>query len=193
MIIETLTGYYVDDESGEVVGHEDIVIRDGSDADLPTHQYDYIVNDISTAEWVLGKMAEAEAQVMAIDARRAAINANLDAQTKPYDARITWLHRRFADELERFAAKELEGQKSRTLTTAFGKLGFRRTSGSIKVTDKDIALKWCSQHKPTAIKTVFNLLTSELKGMEDKLPVGGFEVTAPYDKFSVTTGIKSDA
>lgn len=178
MAIIEKDGYLVDDETGEVQGL----------AETPGFK----VTDLSGAEWVLEKMAQEDAGILALTARRNALTANLDAMIREHQNRREWLGMRFGHELESFAEGELAGKKTRTLPTAFGKLYFRRIPGSIIVIDKDAALAWASAEAPDAVQIETRLLVSALKGREETLPAA-FEVLPPADRFYIETGVKADS
>jgi hypothetical protein len=175
-------GYVVDIESGEVLYHEE-------------KPDTFAVTDEKTAEWVLGKMAEADARIVGLraerDARLDALIAQFDRREKAIEARRKWLAWRFIGELQSFAQTQLEGAKSRTFALGNGSLSFRKTPGSIKVDDKPAAIEWCKTHMPEAIKarTITDIVVTPLHTIADKLPAGVFIVTGPGDQFTIDTGI----
>jgi hypothetical protein len=174
----TADGWVVDAETGEIMGRHD------------THEA-FHVTDMSSAEWVLQRMQETDAQILA---ETAILQARIEAQQKRIDVqkrRRDWLDRRFGSELEVFAAQELDGQKSRTLETGFGKLSFRKGVQKIAVREgrMETAIAVCLNLFPNAVKVTESLLVSELKGHESELPGDLFEIIPAADKFTVTTGV----
>ncbi len=154
----------------------------------------FMVTDLSSAEWVLGKMQEAEARLVGIEAERAeliaATNANFDRLATVHKRRSEYLDYRFGSQLQDFAAEQLRGKKVKSLATRFGVLGFRLQPSSINILDKAAAIEWARSHMPSAIETAYSVLKSKLKGHEDQLPDDAFEVTKATDKFSIKTGVK---
>ncbi len=174
--ITTAEGWIVDTETGEIIGRADV------------HEL-FRVTDMDSAEWVLARMQETDAQILA---ETAILQARIEAQQTRIDVqrrRRDWLERRFGPELEIFAAQELDGKKTRTLQTGFGKLSFRRGVEKIVVREGCIitAVTWAKMNCPAAIKTTETILVSELKGQ--KLPDDAFEIIPAADKFTITTGV----
>jgi hypothetical protein len=172
-------GYLIDPETGEVMGHAE---------EKPAFR----VNDLPSCEWVLEKMQACDADIASLEMRRRAICANIDSQVAALRKRRQWLDMRFLSDLRAFAAEALLGSKSKTLTTPFGRLSFRRTPARIVVTDGDAAIAWAEREVPEAVKTVKSVLVSALKGRED-LPRFAFETTDPEERFGVDTGVKGES
>lgn len=172
-----VNGYLIDAETGEVL---DIV-------EAPRPQFH--VEDLASAEWVLEKMHEAEGRVAGLTARLAAITDQIGAMIREENRRSEWLQHRFGAELEAFAGRELQGQKSRSLKTPFGTLSFRSTPGSIRPLDKQGALAWAKEHAPDAVVTREDLVVTPLKDRTDLPPIL-FEVTPAGDRFYIKTGVK---
>jgi hypothetical protein len=184
----TLDGYIVDSESGEVVG----VFPAPGEVEVPAGATRFEVADQEGAEWVLKRLAEAESGLAAVEARRAALNANLDAMAAEHRARIKFLEWRFGPELGAWAARAAApGKKS--VTTAWGRVGFRRAGGRIVPRDPEAALAWAREHAPEAVKVAESLLVSKLKGREESLPGELFEVTEVEDAFYYQTGVGKGA
>ena len=176
MIELTADGYYVDTETGEITA-------------CAEQLSEFTVDSIESAEWVLQKMQEVESNILALETRKSAIIANMEAQIRQQQARANYLDFRFGPELRAFAERELAGKKARSITTPYGKFGFRRTQGSIKITNPSAALEWAMTHAPGAIQVKESLTLSPLKGRESELPANAFDVVEPCDKFTIETGI----
>jgi hypothetical protein len=176
--ITTHDGYIVDPETGEVLGHTEASER-------------FAVTDIESAEWVLSKMQEAQADVLAQRCRLDAIQSQMQAMIEDKARRCSYLEARFGHELEAFAARELEGGKSKTLKTPFGSLSFRTVPGSIRVVNVELAVVWAETFEPKAVKVSKSVLVSGLKGMESGLPSAAFEVVPPNERFRIETGVKA--
>lgn len=180
--ITTPDGWMVDAETGEVVGHAEVMVD-------PREPETFRPFNLGYAEWVLDKMQSAEALIVADEMKLRAISDNIQRRIRDQRARLEWLQRRFGADLEQLARRELDGAKTRTLILDHGKLSFRRSAGSIKVADPGQALEWARVHAPEAIKVAESVLVTPLKGRAD-LPAGVFEVTGPEDRFTVETGIR---
>ncbi len=170
--------YIVDDESGEVLG-----LADHS-------QEQFHADDLPGVEWVLERISEAQGDRTALTARKAAIIANLDRQIKAAESREAFMIQRFGPDLEAYAKAETEGKKQRYTDTAFGRLRFTKSPGSIRIDDPQKALVFCSLLFPDAVKTTQSVLVSALKGQEAELPADAFTVTPPRDTFKIETGVK---
>lgn len=170
--------YLVDDESGEVLGLAD------------QQQEKFHPSDLPGAEWVLERLSEAQGDRAALTARKAALAANLDRQIKAAEQREAFLMQRFGPDLEAYAKAETEGKKQRYTDTAFGRLRFMKTPGSIRVDDPQKALVFCALLFPEAVKTTQSVLVSALKGQEADLPADAFTVTPAHDTFKIETGVK---
>lgn len=168
-------GYVVDADTGEIIGHIDAA--------------QFTVTDRLSAEWVLERMAEADALAAAEQMRLAAVTANIEHRIKAAQKRRNWLQLRFGPELQKYAENALVGAKSRTLVLDHGRISFARSPGSIKIANMPAAVSWAQEYAPLAIKTVHSVLVSELKGMERSLPADVFSVQEPYDRCTVDTGI----
>lgn len=169
--------YLIDDETGEILGFAE-------PDKAPFHPV-----DLQGIEWVLERISEAQGDRAALTARRTALAANLDRQIKAAEVREAFLLSRFGPDLEAFAKAETEGRKARYTDTAFGRLRFMKTQGSIAVADMEKALAFAEQHQPDAIKTTRSILVSAFKGQEDALDPAAFTVTPPRDVFKIETGV----
>ena len=142
-------GAYVDAEGfvispdGEVIGFREP--ESPADPDRP-----FAVADRESAEWVLSRIADAEARVAGIEARKAAMVENFERQSKKFADRAKWLNLRFGPELEMWARRELDNQvgsrKAKSLTLDNATVGFRTNPGGIKLTDPDAAIAWLEIH-----------------------------------------------
>lgn len=178
--IEIVDGFVIDTNTGEILGHQDT-----SDQ--------FCVTDQKSAEWVLGKMQEEDAAVLALETRRQAINEQIDAMIRDHKRRRDWLEYRFGSQLKDFCERAIAGLKARSLKLIFGTIGFRLNPGSIKVRDeaKEWAVDWAEINAPEAVKVTKSLLVTPLKGREGELPGDVFDVIAPHDAFYIKTGVKA--
>ncbi len=174
MTEDIIDGYRIDTDTGEILG-------------LAEHDPAFHVTDRTSAEWVLEKLGRAAADLAALEVRRAAILANLDAQASQFNRRTDWLTARFGAELQDYATLMLIGAKRKSLQLDFGKLGFRKTNGSVKVFHAPSAIAWLQTHCPRALqpqepKILVSLIPDELR---PELPTHAFDYTPPENKFYV--------
>ena len=197
MAIIERNGYLVDDQTGEVMGVAELdAIAPDEEGGAVVTQAPFEINGKAAAEWVLKLMQQAEVEILTIETRKQAqldaTMANFEKQIAPLRAELSFLNLRFGTELEGWAKRDLEGQKRRSIATDWGVVGLRKNPSSIKVSDPEGALAWVTEHVPTAVKIVPETRTvsiTNLKGMEDMLPETCFDVTLPYDKFYILTGV----
>ncbi|MEN6537404.1 MAG: host-nuclease inhibitor Gam family protein [Bryobacteraceae bacterium] len=179
MLVDDL---WIDADTGEVVG-------------LATP---FQVNDEDSANWVLEKIMNAEADIAREQMKLRAIQERSQANVKRLDRRVEWLKARFGPELEEFASKQLEGKKSRTLNLLFGKLSFRKNAGGIRVADEMPAIEWAKAKCPDAVKVKESFLISslspdvlaELAALDDEsLERLGLRREPSSETFSISTGV----
>jgi hypothetical protein len=152
-------GFVFDAETGEILAAPD-------DAPASVRERFAIV-DQSSAEWVLNKMLQAEADYAAIghhpDVIRAhAIIDHAEAMKRERMRRIEGLHRRFDAELGEFARTQLAGKKTKTWKTVLGSVALKIKKGGLKVADKALALAWAEEFNADAIKVEKSFLISAI-------------------------------
>jgi hypothetical protein len=184
-------GFLIDEETGEVLGHVELTqMEDAFKEVAPAAPF--VIDTPAKVDWVLEKLQTLDADLAAVEARRAAINANLDTQADALRKRRAWTEMRFAADLRMFAAAVLAGSKLRTYTSPFGKLSFRKTAGAITILFPEDALAWCKENCPEAIVVKESVIKTPLKAIESELPPAIFEVTAPGEAFKIETGVKAE-
>jgi hypothetical protein len=171
--------YLIDADTGEIV-----------DMVLPQQEAPFMVHDQQSAEWVLQRIFEAEAEVAAIRKRREVLLSNLAAMEAEHQRRVDWLRRRFSGELEAHAEVELEGKKQRSIRTPFGTLAFRRKPSRVVVTDEDKAVEFCEAvGYENVVKVTKKVLVSMLPDSFAAADAPGFDVEPESDGFSIKTGL----
>lgn len=174
--------YLIDGATGEILGM----------ATEPTFK----VGDRSSAEWVMERLTEAEAELAAIAARRKVLLDNLAGMEAEAQRRADWLRYRFGAELEAWAAAELEGKKQRSIKTPFGTLAFRKKAAKVVVTDEEAAVTYLEDLGLTdAVKVTKKVLLSVLNNStgavaylaQEKPP--GITVEPESDGFTIKTGL----
>ena len=175
-----IDGVIVDAETGEVVG---------------LAQPEFQVTDQASAEWVLEKIMDAELDAAREQMKLRALSENIQSKINRSNARAEWLRARFATELEVFARKELDGAKTKTWSSPFGKLALRTTKGGLRVLDKDLALAVAKSKGYTeAIKVSEEFQISKLDDAHradlEANPDGQAFILKPdEEKFEIKTGV----
>lgn len=177
-------GLWIDADTGEVVGLAE----------------PFQVTDEDSANWVLEKLLNAEADIARERMKLRAVEERAQANIKRHERRVEWLKARFGPELEAYAAQALEGKKSRTLSLLFGKLAFRKKAGGLRLADEALALEWAKKHCPDAVKVTeafrISAIPAEeatrLTGLDQEvLDVTGLRYEGPSETFSISTGVNS--
>jgi phage host-nuclease inhibitor protein Gam len=182
-VIVEIDGYRIDAETGEVVS-------------IATPKPQFTVSDESAAEWVLERMSVEDAEIGALEARRAALLQNMEAMIGDRKRRLGYLHFRFDNELAEYARQHLAKGK-KTWTAPFGSVAFRTKPANVKVTDEEKALEAARTRWPEAIKTTEKFLIASLpaaaKAMllenPDEAPGAGLEVVPEVETISIKTGV----
>ncbi|MBP7561427.1 MAG: host-nuclease inhibitor Gam family protein [Armatimonadetes bacterium] len=145
--------------------------------------------DHRSANGILRRIAQEKRHIALIEEQRRdeieRINARAEELKQAHEGRVQWLEDRYGDMLKDFAAKELEGQRTRTITLLNGKLHFRKNPSSLKIEDMDAALEWAKANLPDAVKVVESVGVTPLKayveGTGEALPF--IEYSPSFDKF----------
>jgi len=141
---------------------------------------DFVVKDEPTADWVVAKVNAAADEI-------ARLNEQHATRVNAIKRRHEFLFWRFNDELKRYAAAQLEGQKRRSVVLPHGTIGFRRVKESLDIIDPDRALAAAKRDIPAAVKVVERLVKTpiyeHLKTTGELLD--GCELRAAEDRFYV--------
>lgn len=145
-------GYLVD-EFGEIL-------------EIETPRPEFTVDDESSAEWVLEKFADAEAKIIALNAKKESVMARLDASIREQVKRIEGLERRFGPSLIEYSRSVLPKNKKSARFT-FGTVKFRDFGARVKINDKETALNWAlslpdDDPAKSAIKVEMSVQVSKL-------------------------------
>lgn len=176
-------GFYVDPDTGEI---------------CENRETPFVVRDMESAEWVMKRLQERDAEIVKqwalyqaqcepiIAALRAALRERNDFEA------------RFKPELEIFAAPQIELQNAKlpaskqvsNLKTRYGKLQFGTSQASIEIPEetKAQAIEWAEKWIPQAVRK--EIVKTPLKGHEEQLPVAFFNLLPSRPWFSAQTGIK---
>lgn len=146
--------YTVDPETGEVV-----------DAVVPS----FSISDESSAEWLMEKIQEMDAEIAAFKLREEAVVQNLTTKRREVERRRDGLLYKYKGELENFAKSNLPTGK-KTWTCPYGSVAFRATKARLSVENPDFAMVWAENNAPDAIQTERRFMVSKLdKGLVESL------------------------
>jgi hypothetical protein len=166
-------------ETGEYVGDK-----------LPEQ---FSVNSDSALEWVMEKIFNAEAELLAEAEKVKTILANYERKKARASAKADWFRSRFLPEVEQYAKTKLDG-KSKSVDTPFGRISFRTKKGGLRVADKEEALWFAKTEGYTnAIKTTESFLISELTDAQKAVVVqripSGFVIEPDSEVCDIKTGV----
>jgi phage host-nuclease inhibitor protein Gam len=111
---------------------------------------EFHIDSEAKANWLLGKLAD-------IEAEKARIKVQADQRTKELDSDRESLLCRFSEELEAWSRQEAERRRRRTVTLMQGSVSFRIIPASIKVGEYTDALTTARAVCPTAVQTATTL------------------------------------
>lgn len=131
-------GYVYDVETGEVLGREGV--RD-----------ELRIETEEDAEWALRLRSEIEGDIVAAQARLAALKEQMEVIIKGHQRRLNWWNWRFGSQLEGFARSRLNG-RSRTWRCPWGQVSFRRVPDSRQIVDAEAALEFVKTFVPEAVQ-----------------------------------------
>lgn len=197
-------GYVIDDQ-GEEVGVKDpktgaiAFFRDEPATETGPDRERFEVLTEDAANWVLKLIMAEESELLAIEARRAAILANLDGQSVEHANRLRSLHWRFDNDLAAWARRRLAEARgaAKTVKLMFGKLSFRQSKGSAEVVDPSAALafvrEWAPEKivpKPVGVEAVKAAIEAARDQSGDEPDCAAFfRAAEPHESFSITTGL----
>jgi len=122
----------------------------------PIESEGFHVTDEKSANWVVRKILDARAYRNRIEAWAAAEIERADREEK-------FFSHRYGSELEAWARKQIGDHKRRVIALPAGRIGFRKASLKLNVTDEDRLLDWCKNHLPSALKVMQRILISQVK------------------------------
>jgi hypothetical protein len=138
------------------------------------------VTDEASANWAVRKIVEARAY-------QARIKDWAEKETRRVEREEDFLLKRFGDELERWARKQLKG-KRKCVALPAGRLGFRSANAKLAIDDKDACLKWAKKHCPDAVVVIERLSKSQLNKrfkQDGEIPEVGAHVEPARETFYV--------
>jgi len=178
-------GYLVDPETGEVLGL----------ASTPTPEFE--VTDEESAEWVLAKIADSEAEVLKLQLMLNSVAERLQSRMKDQTRRIEWLKARYGADIAEVAKANLPKGK-KTWKGVNGQVAFRTTNPRLDIpkdsTEKTIG--WLKDNGLNqAVKVTESVLKSEIPDeytnrlMEDAelRQIAGFELIPGGESVKIET------
>lgn len=162
------------------------------------------VTDTEKAEWLMRKLWDYDADILALEAREKAILENIGKMKADVKQRRDGLAYRFGPELEQFAKENLP-QGKKTWACPFGSVSFRASHGGVRVVDEKSALEiaqksgWAnaikvteefrvSQLTPLQADTVKAWLTESDPSQD--IVGNAFKIVEPQDLATIKTGVK---
>lgn len=145
------------------------VVIDGNEYDVETGEFlqsvgrksDWVPQDAGDYEKLGEWLAESDAQIAAIEARRKFYNENFDAMVRDVKRRKDGLLWKFGRMIEDFARGNLpKGKKTWTCPTM--SVAFRTVNPRVTVKDDDVALGWARNNAPDAVQVVEKFYVSKL-------------------------------
>lgn len=147
---QTPDGWLYDVKTGEILGVAEGVEDEGARLGMRGVGARFEVDSEDAANWSLMIRTEVESNLLALQARRDAVNRHIDAMIAEQRRRLSWWEYRFQPSLVAFARTLLKG-KARTVQFTWGKVAFRKTKGSTAILDPDTALEYVETFAPSLV------------------------------------------
>lgn len=150
------------------------------------------------ANRALERRAEFDAELAKLDLLKRSIVANIEAKKKAVQRDIDWWDFRFAAPLKAFAKTLLKG-KSKTAQFVYGKVSWRETKGSNRITDMAEAVAWAKStgrglveiEESVAVTDVLKAKAQiEAENPKCKVHLAFVDSSAPCDKATISTGLE---
>lgn len=147
-------------------GYE-IRIIDGEEVRLCDRLPSFRVVDEDGVEWFLRKKMDDQAEIAAIEMKRAAMNAHYDRLKRIPESRIEHRDYRYGGQVEAFVKARLQGCDRRTLDLEYGQVTIRKTRAKHEIVPKGMgdAVAWVKSRAPERVK----VRTEETVGIKDVL------------------------
>ena len=121
------------------------------------------VEDLSSAEWAMRRVAKATKEIADIDAAAQQWHQEIEDWRDKVAKRPNQTIEFFSEHLARYARKAREANEdNKTLVLPSGEVRTRSSKEKIVVDDVEAALEWARTAAPDAIKTTESLLVKEL-------------------------------
>jgi phage host-nuclease inhibitor protein Gam len=127
------------------------IVLDNVEADKPR----FAVDSLETADWVLKKIAQADAEAREIadliTNEIAAIHARGEQLLKPLMRKKQYFEQAYELQLREWAEVRLDGKKEKSVKTLHGSVGFRKSPDSVDVADEVAAIEWAKSNSANEI------------------------------------------
>jgi phage host-nuclease inhibitor protein Gam len=127
----------------------------------------FMVKDMSSANWVLKKLAECdaeEAEVMSmVEAEIETIRKRAERLIAPIARKRMFFKTAYLPQLEEWAKSKLEGQKAKSVKLVHGTVGFRRSPEKLVIDDEDKAIQIIEEHYPASLRIKKEIDKKQLK------------------------------
>ena len=149
------------------------------------------------ADNLLAALQQQDADIAALNLRRAAMLEQMDALLKAKTHERNRMAYQIEECLRPFLNAQLEGSDKRSVRLLHGTIGLRKHPGSIKVKEgmTESAVHWAKLNCPSAVRARYDVSVTAIKEApvdKSKLPPEVFTVTEPGDRFYINTGIKEE-
>lgn len=184
--------YLVDDETGEIVEFAEV-------AEIAGDPDEFHIQTMDHVEWLHEKVFNLDSETAMLKAKKAAYIANIDAMLNETQRKRDWLERRFGAETESVVKQNVK-KDAKSLKTPFGRIGWSKSGGGIKIVNEEEAVKWCKTYNPDSVKKVETVLVSLLgidkenntitqrwmqKSLHVPIPEGIFTIEPTVEKFYI--------
>lgn len=171
-------GWLYDVETGEVLG---LAATRASEVET--------IDSTERADEVLEIRSRVEARIVALQARRAALNRQLDALEKAERDRLAWWDWRYRDLLVEFARGLLRKAKGRTIRFAFGSVAFRSSKGTNQITNMEAAVEWVKRRDPELVKVVETVSVTAVLSLSEGRELPFIQSSGPRETATIETGV----
>ena len=147
-------------------------------------------------EWSLAKRMDAEAQILALSAKRDAIVGNIERQIKEQEQRVSKLAWKYDALIESYARDVLKatGEKTKTVKFDHGSVSFRSSKGTNEITDMDAAVAFAEKYKPDIVKVRKSVNVTDCLDVAKSGIVAGeltfIKSSGPKETVKIETGVK---
>jgi len=154
----------------------------------------FTVTDESSANWVLRKLAECDAEESVIkqmvDEEIERIKKRAEKLLSPIQRKRQFFETVFTPQLEEFAKSRVT-DKRRSVNLLHGKVGFRKGQEKLIIDDEQKAIEWAEEYCPAAIKK--SILLTPMKELSQEAEAAGFcHIEHAEDKFYIEAEMPQD-
>lgn len=156
-----------DDQTGEILDPSSPAVILAMEASPPPAAVSirFEVTDDDGAEWALEKLQDIDGELAYLEAKKAAVVANIDALIRVRERRRQWWFLRFAGSMAEHAKRRLAETraKGKTYQLQNGKVSFRESAGRREILLADEAAAFVDRWRPDLIRrTVLPVRLSDI-------------------------------